>query len=51
MLQDYIYQLPKAPSELADNKDTIFVNSEDVFFFHKVYVTYMYCMMAVAGAT
>ncbi|KAJ7353789.1 Rho guanyl-nucleotide exchange factor [Desmophyllum pertusum] len=36
LAEDYIYQLPKAPSELADNKDTIFVNSEDVFFFHKV---------------
>ena len=34
--QDYIYQLPKAQPELADNKDTIFINSEDIFFFHKV---------------
>ena len=38
ILQDYIYQLPKASPELADNKDTIFINSEDIFFFHKVYV-------------
>ena len=42
LLQDYIYQLPKAPSELAENKDTIFINSEDIFFFHKVYVSYIY---------
>lgn len=45
ILQDYIYQLSKAPPELADNKDTIFINSEDIFFFHKVYVNHIciYC--------
>jgi len=36
LLQDYIYQLEKAPPEVADFKDTIFINSEDIFFFHKV---------------
>lgn len=40
LFQDYIYQLRKAPPEFLDNKDTIFINSEDVFFFHKVYVNY-----------
>ncbi|XP_044172414.1 triple functional domain protein-like [Acropora millepora] len=36
LTENYIYQLPNAPPEFSDKKETIFVNAEDIFYFHKV---------------
>lgn len=33
-----MYEMDSAPAELADNKDAIFSNIEEIYFFHKVYV-------------